>query len=504
MEYLVASDVAKSFGEVVALESADFELRRSEVMGLVGENGAGKSTFVKILCGMYRRDRGTIRIDGEEVVLGSTTRAERAGIAVVQQELSIVPTLSVAENIFLGQPEARGVMTRKWLLREAGAHLDHVGLDVDPLGIAGDLPLAERQMVEIARVVARDAGMILLDEPTAALADDDIARVHEVVRRLAAAGRSVVYITHRLGEVFEVANRVTVFRDGRSQPPAEVADIDGDELITRMLGRRLSQMFPPRAAAVGDVVLEVSDFLTEGLVAPASLTVRRGEIVGLAGQLGSGATELLRGISGTQPREAGRVLVDGAESDINSPAGALANGVAYCSGDRKFDGFFANRRVLENFTAPGLERITPRNLLSRRLEHRLASSLAGMVSFDTARLRHRVSTLSGGNQQKVTVGKWLGVRPNVLLIDEPTRGVDVGARAEIYQTLRNLADDGLAVVFATSEMHEVLGLADSIVTFFRGRQIAGYVGAEATQAALIRDITHPADAEAGTVPATGR
>ena len=486
---LWAEGLSKSFGEVVALENADFNLRSGEIMALVGENGAGKSTFVKILCGIYRRDSGVVSVEGKTVDLGTTRRAEKAGIAVVQQELSVVPTLSVAENTLLGQPSARYLMSKRQMAKQAQSYLDTVELDVDPNRLAGELPLAEQQMLEIARVVSRDAGVILLDEPTAALSDDDIVRVKKVVLNLAADGRSVVYITHRLGEVFDLADRVTVFRDGRSQDPANVADIDNEELITRMLGRPLVQMFPPRSAGIGDPILEIFDLQTEGVNEPICLSVRKGEILGLAGQLGSGISAILRGASGTQPVHSGVITVDGEEREMRSPAEALANGVAYCSGDRKHDGFFSSRRVTENFTAPGIKQVTPMGFLNRRSERQFSSTLASLVSFDRGRLRHRVETLSGGNQQKVTVGKWLGARPQVLLIDEPTRGVDVGARAEIYRSVRELADGGLAVIFASSEMHEIQGLSDSIITFFRGRAVASYRADEVDHAALIRDIT---------------
>jgi ribose transport system ATP-binding protein len=496
---LDARGVSKAFGQVVALESADFDLRVGEVMALVGENGAGKSTFVKILCGIHRKDSGRIVLDGREVSLGTTARAERAGIAVVQQELSVVPTLSLAENLFLGQPGARFVMGRKWLRRHAKLELEKVGLDIDPEVLAGDLPLAERQMLEIARVISRNSKIVVFDEPTAALSDDDIQRVHEVVKRLAAEGRSVAYVTHRLGEVFEIADRVTVFRDGLSQAPVAVESLDTDELITRMLGRQLNQMFPPKAKTIAGLIMKVDEFETAGLAESLSFELRKGEILGLAGALGSGTSSLLRGLSGTQAPLGGRVTIEAEETDIHSPADALAVGMAYCSDDRKFDGFFGTRRVTENLTAPALRRIMPGGFLSRRRERQLASSLAAMVSVDQSRLRHRVNTLSGGNQQKVTLGKWLGSEPKILLINEPTRGVDVGARAEIYRTLRSLADEGLAVVFASSDMNEVLGLSDSVISFFRGRVVNRYGGEEATAELLTRDISNPT-LEAGVAP----
>lgn len=485
---LLATGVAKSFGPVVALRRADFELRPGEVMALVGENGAGKSTFVKILCGIYRRTAGVIEIDGASVELGNTGRAAAAGVAVVQQELSIVRTLSVLENLRLGATAG----ARRRITREA-AHdtLQQVGLgDVALDQSASELTLAEQQMLEIARVILRDASVILLDEPTAALSDDDIARVHAVVRRMVADGRSVIYITHRLGEVAELADRVTVFRDGESHPPVAVDSIDTDDLIARMLGRPMDRMFPARCGHDTQVAFDVRDFITRGLVEPLALRAHRGEIVGLAGQIGSGAQALLRGLSGTQPGS-GVVTVAGHAVELGSPRQALRAHVAYCSGDRKHDGFFAQRPVEENLSAPSLGRVTPLGVVRKGAERSLARDLARQVGFDPARIRHRVVTLSGGNQQKIVLGKWIGTEPRVLLIDEPTRGVDVGARAEIYETLRRLVADGLTVVFASSEVHEVQGLADTVITFFRGRIVATYRAEDTHHADLIRDITHP-------------
>lgn len=489
---LAVTGASKAYGTVQALKSADFELRAGEVMGLVGENGAGKSTLVKIICGVTRRDGGTIEVDGASVDLGSTVRAEQAGIAVVQQELSVVPSLTVAENIFLGQPSAPRIYGRRGIGKLARSHLEIVGLDhLDPHSPADRLSVAERQMLEIARVVSRNAQIIMLDEPTASLSDEDIARVRSVVLRLASEGRSVVYITHRLGEIFDFVDRVTVFRDGESQPPVNVTELAPDELVGRMLGRPLEQMFPSKASSFGECALEVRDLSTNGLPDPLSISVRRGEILGLAGQLGSGAPELLRGISGTQPAEYSELTVDGVPVRVRNPSEALKRGIAYCSGDRKYDGFFASRSVAENLTAPALASVSRLGLLSRRSERRLAERLGTLMQVVTGRMQARISTLSGGNQQKVVLGKWLGTEPRVLLIDEPTRGVDVGARAEIYGHLRRLAEEGLAIIFASSDMHEVEGLADSIVTFYRGRIVATHDAIEVNQEQLILEITHP-------------
>ena len=485
--------LSKAYGAVRALRSADFNVAPGEVMALVGENGAGKSTFVKILSGFARRDAGSIEINGQAAGLESPTQAEQAGIAVVQQELSVVDTLSIAQNVFLGRPQSAAFFTPRRQARQALPFLETVGLGhLDPSVAAGTLPVAERQLVEIARVVSRDAQVIMLDEPTASLSDDDISRVKAAVRRLSSEGRSVVYITHRLDEVFDLAERVTVFRDGVSLPPVRVKDTTPDELIESMLGRTLTQMYPAGPATnPTETVLQVQGLTTRGLAEPANLIVRKGEIHGLAGQLGSGAAEFLRGLSGTQRADAGEVTVHGRVIRTRSPRDALHNGIAYCSGDRKYDGFFGGRAVAENLTAPGLSSVSPRGVIRSRLESNLATRLADLVHFDSRRIRHRVETLSGGNQQKVVLGKWIGINPSVLLIDEPTRGVDVGARSEIYRQLRELTNEGLAIVFASSDAQEVHGLADRITTWYRGRQVASYDKADMPYEQLIHDITKP-------------
>jgi ABC-type sugar transport system ATPase subunit len=483
--------LSKAYGSIRALDRIDFELRAGEVMALVGENGAGKSTLVKILAGLVRRDEGEITLDGAAVGHGQDLR--RAGIAVVQQELSLVPTMSAAENVFLGHPDARLVQTPGRLVERARPFLAQVGLaDLDPSSAAGDLVVAEQQLVEVARLVARDARILILDEPTAALSDAEIGRVKAVVRRLVAEGRSVIYITHRLGEVFELADRVTVFRNGRSQEPVPVRDIDPSRLVERMLGRSLENLFPARSAGIDQPILELRAILGAGLTTPVDLVAHAGEIVGLAGQVGSGAASLLALVGGAHPLLSGEIVVEGSVERVASPASAKALGIAYCSGDRKHDGLFGIRSVSENLTSPALRRVSVAGFLSPVRERRIAGTAADFFQVNRRRLGSAATTLSGGNQQKVALGKWLSIEPRALLVDEPTRGVDVGARAEIYGHLRRLADAGQAIIFASSDISEVLGLADTIVTFYRGREVARYAAAAVDERTLVRDITHPA------------
>jgi len=468
-------------------------------MALLGENGAGKSTLVKILTGLVRPDAGTLAIDGQPVELSTPARSRAAGIAVVQQELSLVPTLSAAENMAIGGGHVSGLWTRRRLVRDARPYLELVGLDyLDPAMPVESLSIAERQRVEIARLLARQARILILDEPTAALADVEIERVTQLVRALADEGRSVIYVTHRLDEVFQIADRVTVLRNGESQPPVAVRELTLDTLVARILGRPLEAMFPERNRSDGDPVLQVVDVLTDGLAAPVSLTVHAGEILGLAGQLGSGAPRVLRAVAGVQHLRAGQVSVAGRQVVTYPIRRAIRAGIAYCSDDRKRDGLFPIRTVTENLTTPALGAVAPHGVVVRRREKRLAQELAGFFQLDRRRLDHRASTLSGGNQQKVALGKWLGVRPRVLLVEEPTLGVDVGARAEIYAHLRTLARDGLAVAFASSDFAEVLGVADTVATFYRGRLVRIAPATELSAADVLRDVTHAAAAKAAS------
>jgi ribose transport system ATP-binding protein len=493
---LTMSGVSKRYGRVQALDSVDFELAAGEVMALLGENGAGKSTLVKILSGLVAPDEGEAVLEGEPISFTGSVTVNSDEIAIVQQELSVVPSMTVAENVFLGGTR----FPRTWLPRRLAAtakpYLEQVGLgDLNPRRFVESLSVGQRQLVEIARLLARDARILILDEPTAALSDVEIERVLEVVKRLAAQGRSVVYVSHRLNEVFEIADRATIFRNGKSQPPVAVKDLDVDGLVERMLGRRLGDMYPDRPASFGVDNLDVSELAVPGIREPISLQVRAGEIVGLAGQLGSGAPTFLRAIAGIGPNVGGTITVQGRSFPRHSRGRAAELGICYCSDDRKRDGIFASRTVLENLTSPSLGRVSRFGWLSRRKERALAGEISDAFAIDKSRLGSKSGTLSGGNQQKVALGKWIGVQPRVMLVEEPTRGVDVGARAEIYRHLRSLADGGMSIVIASSELPEVLGLSDTVATFCRGQIVSVRPAEEFTEALLMREVTHGSAAQ---------
>ncbi|MFN8221650.1 MAG: sugar ABC transporter ATP-binding protein [Gaiellales bacterium] len=488
---LRVTGLSKRYGSVQALSEVSFELRRGEVMALLGENGAGKSTLVKILAGLVQPDEGTIELDDEPADLFPSARSQAAGVAVVHQEYTSVPQMTVAENLVLGRRDSGRVWVPWRLARRARALLPTVGLEgVDPRTPVERLTVAEQQLLEIARVLARDAKILIFDEPTAALADREIERVLDVIKRLAAEGTSIVYVTHRLPEVFRVADRVTVFRNGRSLEPVSTGDIDVDGVIKMMLGRELQTMFPPRNTATDEIALEVDGLLAPGLARPVSFSARKGEIIGLTGQLGSGASATVQALAGRLPGVEGRVAAGSAQLSLRSHHAVMRKGVVYCSADRKRDGTFLGKPIRENLSSPWLASVSPGGWISGRRERRRAREIGEGFAIDVARLEAPVGTLSGGNQQKVALGKWLGMTPSLMLVEEPTRGVDIGARAEIYQRLRDLCSEGMTIVVSSSDTAEVLGLCDTIATFYRGRMSAIRRNEEWTEEALAREVMH--------------
>ncbi|MCY4459066.1 MAG: sugar ABC transporter ATP-binding protein [Albidovulum sp.] len=490
---LKLSAINRSFGAIQALKDADFEIGESEVMGLVGENGAGKSTLVKIISGFDDGYSGEFEMDGAAVRFPNPARAERAGISIAQQELSLIPAMSVAENIFLAGDQVPLVATKQVLARRARPYLDEVGLDsVDPSIAVNRLSVGEQQLVEVARLLAREPRVLILDEPTAALGESDSMRILAMVERLAASGKSIIYVSHRLDEIFKISHRITVLRDGMSQKPRAASELNVQSLVESMLGRELRNMFPPRASPARDApLLEVRGVWPDATVEPFSFSAYPGEILGLAGQLGSGSGDILAAVGGARGIREGRIAFGGRSFMPRSPKEAIEAGIAYCSDDRKLDGLFLGRPIRENLTSPALDRISGFGILRRGVERGLASLNAEKFTVDVSRMRTEAGLLSGGNQQKVALGKWLAIEPKVILVNEPTRGVDVGARAEIYRKLREFADEGKAVVFASTDIQEITGLADRVVTFYRGMQIGEITAESISAAAVLEQITHP-------------
>ena len=493
-------DIRRSFGAIHALKGVDFEIGRGEVMGLVGENGAGKSTLVKIISGFDDAYTGTFLVEGREVRFSSPARAEREGIAVAQQELSLIPTMSVAENILLAGDRVPVFATKRALASSSRTVLQEVGLgDVDPMMAVNRLSVGEQQLVEVARLLAHDPQVLILDEPTAALGERDSVRILEMVQSLAAGGKSIIYVSHRMDEVFKICDRITVLRDGESIPPRLASELDVHSLVHLMLGRELENMFPPRRPIPRlEPLLKVRDLWPDGALEPFNFDVYPGEILGLAGQLGSGSGYALAAIAGALGTRSGQIEFQGKSFLPRSPKDAIAHGIAYCSDDRKLDGLFLGRPIKENLTSPALAKVAPLGFLRHSLERLLAGSNAEKFTIDVARLSSEAGVLSGGNQQKVALGKWMAISPRIILVNEPTRGVDVGARAEIYLKLRELADEGAAIVFASTDLQEIIGLSDRVITFYRGMQISEIALEDIAPAMVLEQITHPLDtAETG-------
>jgi len=468
---LVLEGATKSFGSVRALEDASIELRAGEAHGLVGENGAGKSTLVKVLAGVYQPDAGRLLLDGEEVRLGGPADARAAGIAVIYQEPTLFPDLSVAENIFMGrQPVSRGRrIDARELRRRVEALMERLDVPLDPSRPARGLSIADQQIVEIAKALSFEARVIVMDEPTAALSGAEVERLLSVARALRAQGAAVLFISHRLDEVFALCQRVTVMRDGRRVLTGPLEGLTRDDLVRRMVGRELSAMFPKQAATRGDVALSVRRLTREGVFADVSFDVRHGEIVGLAGLVGAGRSEVARAVFGIDRRDAGEVIVEGRRLPPASPTGAMAAGMGYVPEDRRAQGLVMDLSIARNTGLASLERLRRGPLIRGADERRLAADWAARLRLKFARLSDPASALSGGNQQKLVLAKWLARRPSVLIVDEPTRGIDVATKAEVHRLLSDLAGQGVAVLMISSELHEILGMADRVLVMHEGR-----------------------------------
>jgi len=478
---LSAAGLSKSFPGVRALEGVDFELRPGEVHALLGENGAGKSTLIKILGGAVVPDAGETRLEGHPLPFGDPLAVRRVGINVVYQELTLVPELTAAENIFLGREQGRPLLRRRDMARAAQALLDGLGARVAPGVPVRALSVAQQQLVEIARALANESKAIILDEPSATLSDPEVERLFTVMRGLRARGLGIVYISHRLEEIFAVADRVTVLRDGRTVATSPVAGLDRAQLIRWMVGRELTEEFPPRAPAPGDAVLEVRGLSCPPRFSDVSLTVRRGEIVGLAGLVGAGRTSVALALFGALPGARGEVRLDGRPVRFGSPADAIDAGMGYVTEDRRRRGLFRMLGSGANITISYLRSLARLGILSPGRERPVAAAAA--KEFDVrapAGLGQPAGTLSGGNQQKLLLARLL-LRPRRLLVlDEPTRGIDVGAKAEIYALMNRLTAQGLGILMISSELPEVLGMSDRVVVMHEGRTAGELSRAQAT------------------------
>ena len=481
--YLEFAAISRSFPGVRALDGVSFGVGEGRVHALLGENGAGKSTLLKVLGGALQPDSGGLRLGGVARHFRSSREAILSGVAVIHQELQLVPQRSVAENVFLGRlPVRSGLVDGPALYAATRAQLEPLGAAIDPRARVSSLPIAERQLVEIAKALARDAKVIAFDEPTSSLSRREVEALFGVIRELTRRGRVILYVSHRMEEVRELCDEASVLRDGRLvETFSELAGVETQTLVNRMVGRSIVDVFGYRPRTFGGPILEVERLEGPGLTASASLRVRRGEIVALFGLMGAGRTELLRLVYGAARRRGGRVCVDGIEVSGRSPADALAAGLVLCPEDRRREALLTEASIQENLCLSGRRPFW----IDRARETAKAQRGLERLGIRAASLSQAVRSLSGGNQQKVALGRGLGEEPKLLLLDEPTRGVDVGARSEIYAILQDLAATGVGVLLATSDLTEALGIADRVVVLREGRLVGEQSREDATEASLL-------------------
>src|SRR2546426_2170925 len=481
----------KSFGAVHALEDGDIELFGGEVHGLVGENGAGKSTLVKILAGVHRPEGGRLVLDGEDAIFDNAKQSQAAGIAIIFQEPTLFPDLSVAENIFVGvQPlkRFRRIDGRR-MRREPASVFEHLGVPLDPARLARGLSIADQQLVEIAKALTANARVIVMDEPTAALAGTEVDRLFGIVESLRSRGNAVLFVSHRLDEIFEISQRVTVMRDGRHVLTKPIDELTIQSVIRAMVGRDMDALFPKVPTEPGPVVLEVNRLTREGVFTDVSFNVRSGEVVALAGLVGAGRTEVARAIFGIDRWDAGAVEISGRRLPPGSPTAAMRAGIGLVPEDRRQQGLVMDFSIERNIALASLDSIRRAGLIPRGAERSFAKDWALRLQLKYGKLTNPVWTLSGGNQQKAVLAKWLARKPTLLIVDEPTRGIDVGTKAEVHRLLSELATQGVAVLMISSELPEVLGMADRVVVLFEGRVMRQFARTEATEDAIMHAAT---------------
>ncbi|KAF1021701.1 MAG: Ribose import ATP-binding protein RbsA [Paracidovorax wautersii] len=487
--------ISKAFGPVKVLNAVDFSLAAGEIHALMGENGAGKSTLMKVLCGIYQPDAGSIEVEGRPATIRSTADAEALGIGIIHQELNLIPQLSVMENLFLGREPSRFGFVDSRRMREQARHwLQRVGAGhIDPDAEAGQLSIGQQQMVEIAKALSLDARVLVMDEPTAALTEREIERLFAIMRDLKSRGVAIVYVSHRMGEIFQICDKISVLRDGHFVGERVIAQTGFDEIVHLMVGREIGERFPARTSQPGAVRLQVEDLADEGNVSGIRFDVRAGEVLGIAGLMGAGRSEILKTLFGVNRRTAGTVRLDGQAVALASPTAAIGAGIGFVTEDRKSQGLVLGMSVRENATLVHLRDYARAGVVSARAEGAAVQQLINELRIRTRDAELEVASLSGGNQQKVVFAKWLAQAAEgslkVLLLDEPTRGVDVGGKAEIYAIINRLAAAGTAVVMVSSELPEVMAMSDRILVMHQGRQVGIFEARGATQEALMTAAT---------------
>jgi monosaccharide ABC transporter ATP-binding protein, CUT2 family (TC 3.A.1.2.-) len=480
--------ICKTFPGVKALDNVDFELRSGEVMALLGENGAGKSTLMKILSGVYTKDGGTLKVNGTEYEHMNPKLAQHVGVAIIHQELNMCKHLSVVENMFLGRELIKnGTLDNAKMEAEAKKVLNSLGMDIDPRHIVGDMSVSKQQMVEIAKALSINAKILIMDEPTSSLTAREIEELFKIIKQLRENGCGIVYISHRLEELKEIVDRVTIMRDGKYISSANFADVSMNKIISDMVGREITEQFPRVSCKKGEKIFEVKNLNAGRMVRNINISLYEGEIVGLAGLMGAGRTETTRAIFGADPKTSGEIILDGKTLDIKCPMDAIKAGVVLAPEDRKKDGLCTGLSIRHNLALPNLDYIcNVLGVINSRREDDLCTKAVENLRIKTPNIEVNSGTLSGGNQQKVVVGKWLARDSRVVIFDEPTRGIDIGAKVEIYNLMNELKKNGIAVMFISSEMPELMGIADRIMVMCDGRITGELSVEEATQEEIMR------------------
>jgi ribose transport system ATP-binding protein len=489
---LEMNEISKSFPGVKVLDNVRLDLKRGEVLALMGENGAGKSTLMKILGGIYERDGGTITVKGEMVEKITPDIAAKRGIAIIHQELNLIPHLSVMENIFLGREFTygkSGFVNWPRMRAEAKRWLEQLAIRLDPDTPVGELSVGQQQMIEIAKALSMQADILVLDEPTAALTKREIDALFKVIASLKQKGVGMIYISHRMEEIFQISDRITVLRDGQYVGTVETARTNLDELVKMMVGREITERFPKVEVTPGEERLRVENLSVKGKLSGISFAVRSGEIVGVAGLMGAGRTEMAKALFGAERISGGQIFVDGKPVHISQPIDAIRAGIALVTENRKEEGLVLPLSVRENISLPNLEKVSSLGVMKPQTERKLCDDAIKRLLIKTAGGEQAAVSLSGGNQQKVVIGKWLATKPKILILDEPTRGVDIGAKKEIYDIMNHLAQEGVAILMISSELPEVLGMSDRVLVMHEGRITGEFLREEATQELIMHAAT---------------
>ena len=475
--------IDKSFGGNAVLKDAGFLLDHGEIHALMGENGAGKSTLMKILTGVYTRDAGTVLVDGQEVCYKNPQEAERAGIVFIHQELNVLFDLTVEENMFLGKEIKKGfgVCDKKAMRQEVKKILDRLGVEIDPGQRMNELSVGQQQMIEIAKALMVDAQVIIMDEPTAALTQSETTVLFQVVNSLREKGVSIVYISHRMEEIFELCDRITVLRDGSYIGTKEIKKTDMNDVVKMMIGREIGERYPVRDVKIGDVAFEVKGLTCPGVFQNVSFQVHAGEVLGVSGLMGAGRTEIMQAIFGNMPHVSGETYLNGKQIVNRNPQEAMKNGIGFITEDRKVEGLMLEESIMNNISIANLGRISSYGVLKKESEDGLVKRGIEELHIKCFGPQHECNNLSGGNQQKVVFAKWIYTEPKILILDEPTRGVDIGAKKEIYSIINDLAEKGVAIIMVSSELPEVLGMSDRVMVVHEGRVTGMLMKEEANQ-----------------------